>query len=59
MNPCFILEYKTVDSKGREKNPKHVGVFSDINRLENEKQRILESNKNRITFQVYVSERLF
>lgn len=59
MNPCFILEYKVVDSRGREKTPKHVGVFSDLNRLEIEKQKIIDSSKNRISFQVYVNERLF
>ena len=59
MNHCYILEYKVVDSKGREKTPKHAGVFKNIEKLEEEKLRILQSSKNRISFQVYVNESFF
>ena len=59
MSPCYILEYKVVDSKGREKTPKHVGVFTSLELLDREKEKILESSKNRISFQVYVNERIF
>lgn len=59
MSQCYILEYKVVDSKGREKTPKHVGVFSSVDQLDKEKEKILLSNKNRISFQVYVNERIF
>jgi len=59
MGPLYILEYKELDSRGREKNSKHVGVFKTIDDLEKKKAEILHTLTKQISFQVYVSEKVF
>lgn len=59
MDHCYILEYKERDSKGREKNSKHVGVYKTLEDLEKKKDEILRSINKQISFQVYVSEKVF
>jgi len=59
MGPLYILEYKERDSRGREKNSKHVGVFKTIDDLEKKKAEILHTLTKQISFQVYVSEKVF
>lgn len=55
----FTLEYKLVDSKGREKAPKFLGVFDCLNKLESVKQSTLKQHGDNISFHVYVSEHPF
>lgn len=55
----YILEYKERDSKGREKNSKHVGVFKSLEDLERKKDEILQAVSKQISFQVYVSDKVF
>ena len=59
MRTCYILEYKYLDTKGREKNPKHVGVFKTLEQIDKKKNEILSSVKEKLTFQVYVHESVF
>lgn len=54
----FTLEFKQTDSKGREKNPKYVGVFKSLEDLEISKNKLLALKKN-ISFQIYQHNRLF
>lgn len=56
MRTMYVLEYKDIDSKGREKNSRHVGVFSDIETLELAKETILKKEDSKISFQVYTTE---
>lgn len=56
MKTSYILEYKVVDSKGREKNSKHVGVFSSLDKLEHKKQEILNNIGQNLSFQIYTNE---
>jgi len=55
MRTVYILESKSVDKKGREKNAKHLGIFKNIEDAEKVKQKELEQNKN-IVFHMYVSQ---
>jgi len=55
MRTVYVLESKSVDKKGREKNAKYLGVFKSIDDVEGVKQAELSKNKNLI-FHVYVSE---
>lgn len=55
MRTVYILEYRSIDSKGREKNAKHVGVFSDLESLEKVKEHILSKVDSKISFHVYTS----
>ena len=57
MKTTYILEYKQVDSKGREKNSKHVGVFGSLDKLEQKKQEILNMVGQTVSFQIYTNER--
>lgn len=59
MRQFFILEYKEVDTKGREKNSRHVGVFSSLEAIENAKQSILAKTNKNLSFHVHVSESWF
>jgi hypothetical protein len=59
MKNFFTLEYKELDSKGREKNQKYVGVFKDINSLEFKKNELLQSLNNNISFYVYSHQSIF
>lgn len=59
MRTLFILEYKLIDSKGREKTPKFLGVFNDMNKLEQVKSETLAKLGDNISFHVYVSESPF
>jgi len=55
MRTVYVLESKSVDKKGREKNAKHLGIFKSIDDAEKTKQKELELNKN-IVFHMYVSQ---
>ena len=59
MKEFYTLEYKTMDSKGREKNAKFVGVFMTAEDLENAKKTILGKATNNISFQVYNHNNIF
>lgn len=57
MRTVYVLEYKDVDSKGREKNTRHVGVFGDLEGLEHAKRAILKKYEDsKISFHVHTSE---
>ena len=55
----FTLEYKTTDSKGREKTPKYVGVFKTLGEIENVKNELLNNVSNKLSFQIYTHEQVF
>lgn len=59
MRTLFTLEYKQVDSKGREKTPKFLGVFNDLEKVEEVKKTTIEKFGDNISFQVYISEHPF
>ena len=59
MKEFYTLEYKTMDSKGREKNAKYVGVFKTLQEIDNAKKNILNTNNNNISFQVYNHNNIF
>ena len=59
MRRFYSLEYKTMDSRGREKNAKFVGIFLSQEEIEKAKTQILSENKNKISFQVYNHEHVF
>ena len=59
MTEFFTLAYKAVDSKGREKTQKYVGVFKSLEDLEKKKDSLLKEISNNISFQVYTHSRLF
>lgn len=56
MKTSYILEYKVVDSKGREKNSKHVGVFGSLDKLEEKKQEIMSVVGQNLSFQIYTNQ---
>ena len=58
MRSFYSLEYKTIDSKGREKNAQFVGIFKTKEEIEKAKNKLLE-NKDKISFQVYNHEHVF
>ena len=59
MRRFFSLEYKTMDSKGREKNAKFVGIFQSEEEIEKAKIQILSETNKHISFQVYNHEHVF
>ncbi len=59
MRRFFSLEYKTMDSKGREKNAKFVGIFKSEEEIEKAKMKILSKTSNKISFQVFNHEHVF
>ena len=59
MRKFYSLEYKTMDSKGREKNAKFVGIFLTEEEIEKAKTQILSETNNNISFQVYNHEHVF
>ena len=59
MRKFYSLEYKTMDSKGREKNAKFVGIFLTEKEIEKAKTQILSETNNNISFQVYNHEHVF
>lgn len=59
MVQCYILEYKEQDSRGREKNSQHVGVFKSVDELEKIKNNLIKTLKKRVSFQVYISQNIF
>ena len=59
MRKFYSLEYKTMDSKGREKNAKFVGIFLSEEEIEKAKAKILRETDNNISFQVYNHEHIF
>ena len=59
MRRFYSLEYKTMDSKGREKNAKFVGIFLTEEEIEKAKTQILSESNNNISFQVYNHEHVF
>jgi hypothetical protein len=56
MRTCYVLEYKEIDSKGREKNARHVGVFSSLDTLEEMKNVIQTKSKKNLSFHVHTSQ---
>lgn len=56
MRTCYVLEYKEIDSKGREKNARHVGVFSSLDALEEMKNVIQAKSKKNLSFHVHTSQ---
>jgi hypothetical protein len=56
MRTCYVLEYKEIDSKGREKNARHVGVFSSLEALEEIKNVIQAKSKKNLSFHVHTSQ---
>ncbi|MEK9741339.1 MAG: hypothetical protein VW262_09155 [Flavobacteriaceae bacterium] len=56
MRTCYILEYKEIDSKGREKNARHVGVFSTLETLEEMKKVIQDKTEKNLSFHVHTSQ---
>ena len=59
MSEYYTLEYKNIDSKGREKNAKFVGVFLTLQQLDNAKKKLLENSINKISFQIYNHNNIF
>lgn len=59
MRTFFVLEYKLLDAKGREKTPKHVGVFKTLDSVDEKKNELLNTLQEKITFQVYAHESIF
>ena len=59
MRRFYSLEYKTMDSKGREKNAKFVGIFQSEEEIEKAKKQILSKTNKHISFQVYNHEHVF
>jgi hypothetical protein len=55
MRTVYVLESRSVDKKGREKNAQFIGVYKTIDDIEKAKQSILVQTKNLI-FHVYVSQ---
>ena len=55
MRTVYVLESKTMDSKGREKNAKHLGVFKDLQAIEKVKEEKLKKNNN-LAFHIHVSQ---
>jgi len=55
MRTVYVLESRSVDKKGREKNAQFVGVYTTLDDIEKAKQEMLEKAKNLI-FHIYVSE---
>lgn len=58
MREFYVLEYKTIDSKGREKNAQFAGIFTSADDLSKAKE-ILSDKNNRISFQVYNHNNIF
>lgn len=56
MRTCYVLEYKEIDSKGREKNSRHAGVFSSLEALEEMKNVIQAKSKKNLSFHVHTSQ---
>lgn len=55
MIPCiYNLEYNILDKLGRAKKTTHVGIFSDLDRVEKAKEAIATKISDRLSFNVYV-----
>jgi len=59
MRRFYSLEFKTMDSKGREKNAQFVGIFKSVEEIEKAKSKLLRETDNNISFQVYNHEHVF
>jgi len=59
MKEFYVLEYKVMDSKGREKNAQFAGVFNSLSTLTSAKNKLLKECKNKISFQVYNHNHIF
>ena len=55
----LVLEYKTIDSKGREKLAQYAGIFETLELLNDQKNRLIEILGDKITFQVYENETVY
>lgn len=56
----YTLEYKLMDSKGREKSCSFVGVYKDLESLNEQKQNIIKLNPSKsFSFHVYTHEQVF
>ena len=59
MKEFYVLEYKTIDSRGREKNAQFAGVFNSVDELGRAKEVLCNDNNNKISFQVYNHNNIF
>lgn len=59
MKTAYVLEYKSIDSKGREKNSVHAGVYKSLQEIDKKKEEILNEIKNKISFQIYAVDHYF
>lgn len=59
MKEFFVLEYKIMDSRGREKNAQFAGVFQSLTKLNDAKNNIISNSKNKISFQIYNHNNIF
>lgn len=59
MSILYNLEYSILDSIGRAKKAKHIGVFATEESMEVAKNKILSETNENVMFNVYVIENLF
>lgn len=59
MKTTYVLEYKTMDKKGRLKNASFAGVFKDLDAVESKKSALLSELGDKISFQVYINNDIF
>lgn len=55
----YNLEYRVLDKLGRTKETYHGGLFTDLDRVEQYKQKLLDQKtKKKIAFDVYVIDQV-
>lgn len=55
----WVLEYKTADSKGREKSAQYAGIYETLEKANEQKNMLIEVLGKNITFQVYENETVY
>lgn len=55
----YVLEYKTIDSKGRAKLAQYAGIYETLELLNEQKNKLIETLGDKITFQIYNSETIY
>jgi len=55
----YVLEYKTIDSKGREKLAQYAGIYETLDLLNQRKNKLIKKLGEKITFQVYENEKVY
>lgn len=59
MTSCiYNLEYNILDKLGRAKKTTHVGIFSNLELVEQAKTSILEKVDGKLSFNVHVIEKI-